>query len=99
MDSSSLGEVLHIPITLTVRGGCPQTYSFPDLPLHCFTITFHIPMVGVEILSRNSFLLHSGKEMVGSPSSVGSFHLVSYPSRIWETLSIVYIGRITFVLS
>jgi hypothetical protein len=46
-----------------------------------------------------NFLLHSDKELAGIPSSTGSFDLASYPSRLWETLCVVYTGHSTFVLS
>jgi hypothetical protein len=44
-------------------------------------------------------LLHSDKGLVDIPSSIGSFGLVSYHSKLWETLSVVCIGHITFIPS
>ena len=34
MDRSSLDEALHTPNTLMARGSCPQTSSFPCLPVY-----------------------------------------------------------------
>ena len=96
MDSSSLDEVLHIPNTLMVRGGCPQISSFPGSLVYLY-------LAYSDDWSENSslgnFLLHSDKELVGIPSSASSFDLTSYPSRPWEILPVVYTGRSTFVLS
>jgi hypothetical protein len=94
--SSSLGEVLHIPIILTVHGGCPQTSLFPDL------LVYHL--LGCsdcwsENISLENSLLHSDKELVDIPSSAGSFSLVSCLSKPWEILTVVCIGRNTFGLS
>jgi hypothetical protein len=79
-----------------VHGGCPQTSLFPDLPVYhllecldCWS----------ENISLEIFLLHSDKELVGIPSSAGSFGLVSCLSKPWEIMSIVCIGRNTFGLS
>jgi hypothetical protein len=63
VDSSSLDEVLHIPNTLVVHGGCPQTSLFLDLPIyHCLAY--------LDCWSENIFweisLLCSDKELVGS---------------------------------
>jgi hypothetical protein len=96
VDSSSLDDVLHIPSTLMVRGGCPQTSLFPYLPVYCCLA--YSDGWSENIFSK-IFLLHSDKELVGIPSSTGSFDLLSYPSRLWETLPIVYTNRSTFVLS
>jgi hypothetical protein len=96
MDSSSLDEALHIPNILMARGSCPQTSSFPSLPVYrCLAYS--------DDRSENhfseNFLLHSDKELAGIPSFAGSFNLVSYPSGLWETLPVVYTGHSTFVLS
>jgi hypothetical protein len=95
VDSSPLYEVLYIPITLMVRGGCPQTSSSPYL------LVFHYLAYSdgwsENIFSKN-FLLHSDKELVAIPSSASSFGLVSYPSKLWETLPTVCTGRNTYVL-
>jgi hypothetical protein len=96
VDSSSLGEVPHIPIILTVHWGCPQTSLFPDL------LVYHL--LGCsdcwsENISLENSLLHFDKEMADIPSSVGSFGLVSCLSKPLEILTIVCIGRNKFGLS
>jgi hypothetical protein len=93
---SPLDVVLHIPNTSMVHEECPQTSSFPDLPVyHCLAY--------LDYWSENPFskifLLHSGKKMVGIPSSAGSFGLASYPSKLWENLPVVCTGHNTFMLS
>jgi hypothetical protein len=96
VDKSSLDEVLHIPNTLMVCGGCPQTSSFPSsLVYHCLAYLDYWN----EILFSERFLLHFDKGLVDIPSSAGSFGLVSYHSKLWETLSVVCIGHITFIPS
>jgi hypothetical protein len=96
MDSSSLDEVLCIPNTLMARGRYPHTSLFLGLPVYCC-------LVYLDDWSENpfleDFLLHFDKELAGIPSSASSFDLSSYPSRLWETLPIVYTSHITFVLS
>ena len=96
MDSYSLDEALHIPNILMVRGRCPQTFLFPGLSVYR---SFTYLDDWSENPSSGNFLLHSDKDLVGIPSSAGSFDLASYPSRIWETLPTVYIGRSTFMVS
>ena len=93
MDSSSLGEVLHIPSILTVHGSYHQTFLFPDLPVYhllecldCWS----------ENISLEIFLLHSNKGFVGIPSTPGLFGLFSYPSKLWEIMSVVCIDHNTF---
>jgi len=93
MGNSFLDEVLHIPSILTVHGSCRQTFLFPDLPVYhllecldCWS----------ENISLEIFLLHFDKELVGIPSSAGSFGLVSYPSNPWEIMFVVCIGLNTF---
>jgi hypothetical protein len=96
VDSSSLDEFLHIPSTLMVHRHCPRTSSSPDLLVYrCLAYSDG----SSEDLFSEIFLLHSDKELDGIPYSDGSFNIVSYPSRIWETLPAIYIGRSTFVLS
>jgi hypothetical protein len=75
------------------RGSCPQTSSFPGLQVyHCLAYSYDW---SENPFSQNS-LLYSDEELDGTPSSTGSFDLVSYPSRLWETLPVVYTGRSTF---
>ena len=93
MDSSSLDEALHIPNTLMAHGGCLQTSSFSSLPVyHCLAYSYGWS----ENPFLEKFLLYSDKELAGTPSSVGSFDLVSYPSMLWETLLTIYTNRSTF---
>ena len=96
MDSSSLYEGLHTPNTLMARGRCPQTSSFPSSPVYCY-LAYSDDWS--ENPSLGNLLLHSDKDLASIPSSVGPFHLASYPSRSWETLPIIYTGHSTFVLS
>ena len=96
MDNSSLDEVLHIPNILTAHGGCPQTSSFLELSVYrCLVYSNGWS----ENIFLEIFLLHSDKELVGIPSSVGSFGLVSCLSKPWEIMSIVCISLNTFGLS
>jgi hypothetical protein len=96
VDRSSLDEALHTPNTLMAHGSCPQTSSFPGLPVYhylaCSDDWSENPSLG-------NFFLHSDKELAGIPSSTGLFHLASYLSRPWKTLPIVYTSHSTFVLS
>jgi len=95
MDSSSLDEVLHTPNTLMVRGSCPQTSLFSGLLVYRY-LAYSDDWS--ENPSLGNFLLQPDKELVGIPSSAGSFDLASYPSKSWETLPIVYTGHCTFML-
>jgi hypothetical protein len=96
MDSSSLDEALHTPSTLMAHGSCPQTSSFPGLPVYRY-LAYSDDWS--ENPSLGNFLMHSNKELSGIPSSASLFHLSSYPSRSWEPLPVVYTGHSTFVLS
>jgi hypothetical protein len=96
VDSSSLGEVLHIPSILTVHGGYPQTFLFPDL------LVYHLIVCSdcwSENISLKNSLLCSDKELANIPSSAGSFILVSCLSKPLEILTNVCIGRNTFKIS
>jgi hypothetical protein len=96
MDSSSLYEAIHTPNTLMAHGSCPQTSSFPGLPVYCYLAYSND---WSENPSLGKFLLHSDEELASIPSSTGSFDLASYPSRPWETLLTIYTGHSTFVIS
>jgi hypothetical protein len=96
VDSSSLDEALHTPNTLMAHGSCPQTFSFQGSKVY-----HYLAYLGdwSENPSLGNFLLHFNKELAGILSSTGVFHLVSYPSKSWETLPVVYTGHSTFVPS
>jgi hypothetical protein len=96
VDNSSLGKVLHIPSTLMIHGGCPQTSLFPNLLVYHYLV--YLDGWSENVFSK-IFFLHSDKELASIPSSVGSFNLVYYLSRLWETMLVVYTGCITFFLS
>jgi hypothetical protein len=96
VDSSSLDEVFHIPNTLMVCRGCPQIYSFPGSLVYCYLVYLGY---WSEILSKQIFLLDSDMVLASIPSFIGSFGLIAYPSKLWETLLVVCTGRGTFVLS
>ena len=96
MDSSSLDEVIQIPNTLMVYGGCPQNYLFPGSPVYRFLVHMNY---WSENIFLEGFLLQYDKELAGIPSSVGSFSLASYPSKTWEIFSVFFIGHNTFELS
>jgi hypothetical protein len=96
VDNSSIDEVLHIPIILTVHGGCAQTSLFPDLPVYRLLACLDC---WSKNISMEIFLLHSDKELASIPSSAGSFGFVSCLSKPWEISSIVSIGRNTFGIS
>ena len=96
MDSSSLDEVIQIPNTLMVYGGCPQNYLFLGSPVYSFLVHMNY---WSENIFLEGFLLHYDKELVGIPSFVGSFSLASYPSKPLEIMFVVCIGCNTFKLS
>jgi hypothetical protein len=96
MESSSLDEALHTPNTLMAYGSCPQTSSFPSLPVYHY-LAYSDDWS--ENPSLGNFFLHLDKDLASIPYSIGSFDLASYPSRSWETLPAIYTGHSTFVLS
>jgi hypothetical protein len=96
VDSSSLDEALHTPNILMARGSCLQTSPFLGLAVYRY-LAYSDDWSGNP--SLENLFLHSDKELAGINSFAGAFHLVSYPSKSWETLPVVYTGHITFMPS
>jgi hypothetical protein len=96
VDSSSLDEALHTPNTLKARKHCPQTFSFQGSKVYHYLV---YSGDWSENPSLENFLLHFDKELATILSSASVFHLVSYPSKSWETLLTIYTSHSTFVPS